>query len=93
MGKELFIKNAFASYCEDNDLPVNCCPPETTADAFLRNASDFCTDIALELQDSQSKIHYLIQVSKLMPHSHIFSKSKLCRKICDTAAGDPSRDL
>ncbi len=62
LGKELFIKNAFAAYCEDNDLPVNSCPPETTADAFTRSHADFCTDIVLEVDSSQSKIHYIIQV-------------------------------
>ena len=62
LGKELFIKNTFAAYCEDNDLPVNSCPPETTADAFTRSSIDFCTDIVLEVDSGQSKIHYIIQV-------------------------------
>ena len=66
LGKELFIKNAFAAYCEDNDLPVNSCPPETSAAVFLRAPSEFCTDIVLEAGDSQSKIHYVIQVG---PHA------------------------
>lgn len=65
LGKELFIKNAFAAYCEDNDLPVNSCPPETTADAFTRSPSEYCTDIVLEVDSSQSKIHYVIQVCQL----------------------------
>ena len=62
LGKDLFIKNMFAAYCEDNDLPVNACPPEATPATFQQGPSDFCTEIIVDVDAGRTKIHYLIQV-------------------------------
>jgi len=58
----------FAAYCEDNDLPVNACPPEATAANFQQGPSDFCTEIIVDVDAGRTKIHYLIQDT---PGTHI----------------------
>jgi len=79
LGKDLFIKNMFAAYCEDNDLPVNACPPEATAANFQQGPSDFCTEIIVDVDAGRTKIHYLIQVQyrflcyKCPPKDMLFS--------------------
>ena len=61
LGKELFTKNIFAPYCADNDLPVNSCDPGTAPNDFRARPADFCTEVVVDVDDSRTKIHYLVQ--------------------------------
>ena len=62
LGKEAFIKNIFAPYCADDDLPVNVCDVDTSLQAFRDDPTEFCTEVVIEVDDGRSKIHYLMQV-------------------------------
>lgn len=62
LGKEAFIKNTFASYCQDDDLPVNVCDPSTTIHDFRHSPEDFCTEVVVDVDEGRTKIHYNMQV-------------------------------
>ena len=66
LGKDVFIKNAFASYCADNNLSVNSCGPDVDLPTFQHCSSEFCTEINVDVDEGRTKIHYMVQVNLLL---------------------------